>query len=175
MKPPFTPISTCERETTPTQYVRRFEASAILFDAARLVEAADLAHELQRGGANLFRGHRRFEIEENPDIPTHARCSTEWQNGSALVLAATTTRASPLSQRTTVEMLDGNGCKVDVLKAPDIDRRRWVSLRIDRFGVRVDAARFAEMMLDMMFVERISAYAFTRRQQLQLVPWHEPQ
>src|SRR4029077_2567476 len=37
----------------------------------RLVEAADLAHELQRGGADLFVGDRRIEVEKNSDVSAH--------------------------------------------------------------------------------------------------------
>src|SRR6188508_3400327 len=37
----------------------------------RLVKTADLAHELQRGRANLLVRHRRGEIEEDPDVSTH--------------------------------------------------------------------------------------------------------
>src|ERR1700682_3627031 len=36
-----------------------------------LIETADFSHELQRGRTNLILGHRRREIEENPDISTH--------------------------------------------------------------------------------------------------------
>ncbi|HEV2965649.1 MAG TPA: hypothetical protein VGW97_01955 [Chthoniobacterales bacterium] len=38
----------------------------------RFVEAADFPHELKRGGANLFVGYRRFEIEKRFDIPAHS-------------------------------------------------------------------------------------------------------
>jgi hypothetical protein len=37
----------------------------------RFVEAADFADELERCGANLFVGYRRFEIEKSFDIPAH--------------------------------------------------------------------------------------------------------
>ena len=41
-----------------------------------LVEAAHLAHELQRGCTNLFLGHRRFEVEKRLDVSTHT-CSLD--------------------------------------------------------------------------------------------------
>src|SRR5207245_5434184 len=37
----------------------------------RLVEAADLSYELQRGRADLFVGHRRLEVEQGLDVSTH--------------------------------------------------------------------------------------------------------
>ena len=37
----------------------------------RLVEAADLAHELERGGANLLVGYGRIEVEEHFDVAAH--------------------------------------------------------------------------------------------------------
>src|SRR5258706_200693 len=37
----------------------------------RLVEAAHLPHELQRGSTNVVLGNRRFEIEQNPDVSAH--------------------------------------------------------------------------------------------------------
>src|SRR5579863_124292 len=37
----------------------------------RLVEAADLAHELQRSGVDFLVGDRRIEVEENFDVAAH--------------------------------------------------------------------------------------------------------
>ena len=39
-----------------------------------LVEAGDLAHELERGRANLVLGHGWREIEEDSDISAHTGC-----------------------------------------------------------------------------------------------------
>src|SRR5271166_363579 len=41
----------------------------------RLIEAANLAHELQRRRKNFCLGHGWFEIEEGLDISTHTLCS----------------------------------------------------------------------------------------------------
>src|SRR6266581_2252991 len=38
-----------------------------------LVEAAHFPHELQRGRADLFVGHGRFEVEEGLDVSAHRR------------------------------------------------------------------------------------------------------
>src|SRR5665811_2191865 len=37
----------------------------------RLVEAGELAHELQRGGVDFILGRGRFEIEQRLDVPAH--------------------------------------------------------------------------------------------------------
>src|SRR5271156_708881 len=37
----------------------------------RFIESADFPHELKRGGADLFVGYRRLEIEKRFDIPAH--------------------------------------------------------------------------------------------------------
>src|SRR5262245_43394553 len=39
----------------------------------RLREAAQLAHELQRGGADLLVGGGRIEVEQGLDAPAHGR------------------------------------------------------------------------------------------------------
>src|SRR5688500_11718525 len=46
-----------------------------LVGAGRSVEAAQLAHELQRGGADFFVGGRGIEVEEGADITAHGQRS----------------------------------------------------------------------------------------------------
>src|SRR5579872_1909334 len=47
-----------------------------LVGAGRLGKAAELAHELQRRGADLFFGRRRLEIEQRSDTAAHDALST---------------------------------------------------------------------------------------------------
>src|SRR5262249_6421673 len=41
------------------------------------VHARELAHELERRGAHLVVGDRRFEVEQSPDVAAHGDSSTE--------------------------------------------------------------------------------------------------
>src|SRR5207247_2910052 len=44
-----------------------------LIRLGRLVEPADLAHELERGGAHLLVGGARREVVQGSDVPAHRR------------------------------------------------------------------------------------------------------
>src|SRR6202011_3596819 len=44
-----------------------------LVDLRRMREAAELTHELQRGGADFLLGRRRLEIEQRADVAAHGR------------------------------------------------------------------------------------------------------
>lgn len=59
--------------------------------------------------------------------------------------------------RLAVEVADRNLAQVNVLERADVDRRHLISLGIDAFAKRMDAALGAEMMFDDVLIERIGA------------------
>ena len=68
-----------------------------LVGLGRFVEAADLTHELKRGGANFVRGDGRVEVEEHFDVAAHGRQAPwerEWQTDSTLTETASFRQAA---------------------------------------------------------------------------------
>src|SRR6185436_5515597 len=65
------------RDQLVDQLTRRFghgvdgAVEGLLVGLRRAVEAAELAHELQRRGANLLVGRRRLEVVEVADVAAH--------------------------------------------------------------------------------------------------------
>src|SRR6185369_8070583 len=84
-------------------------------------------------------------------------------------------RRGCFSQRSAVEMGDGDGRKIDAFQAANIDRSHLVSFGILAFGVGVDAACRAEAMLQEMLVEQVDARIFFRRGELERTPGNEPE
>lgn len=72
-------------------------------------------------------------------------------------------------------MLHRHFFQVDIFQAADIDRGRRVAFGIRTFGIGMDAAHWAEAVLDDVLVECMGADVFFGREQLQLVTGCEPQ
>jgi hypothetical protein len=77
--------------------------------------------------------------------------------------------------RSTVEVPHRNRRKVDGFEAPQIDGDHAIALRIHALAIGMDAARWAEAVLDAVLVERVRAGSFLSSSQLQLVSRNKPQ
>jgi hypothetical protein len=79
-----------------------------------------------------------------------------------------------VSQGPSVEMLNWNVFQVNSFDAAKIDCGHPITLWIEAFSVRVNAAGLAKAMLDNMLVERVRGDVRFRCQHVQLFARHKP-
>jgi hypothetical protein len=82
---------------------------------------------------------------------------------------------SPILQRPSVEVLNWHALQINFFEAANIGRRHPITLGVDAFSIRVNAARPAKAVFDDVLAEGIRAEVSFRCAQVQLVARHKPQ
>ena len=81
----------------------------------------------------------------------------------------------PILQRAPVEMLNRNFFQIHSVEAANVDRGHAVTLWVDAFAVRMNAARGTKAMFDDVLIERVGGDVPFRGEHTELIARHKPQ